>query len=173
MPRWMMLPVWRVPENLPESPSAAAQAGDDGWERVTSGGLRLLQAQAAVVSSPSRPCPGAGRSLWPSWPPLIARRLRFAILAPLAVEPGSKAGAARGSSQSVLRQKNSYGRHSTPRIETSSSGPLGTHHVSTASSRVDTPVSIAAPREAAMHAAMASSPYGLRSLSIASGTPSE
>jgi len=51
-----------------------------------------------------------------------------------------------------------YGRHSTPRIETSSSGPFGWHQVSTASSSAFTPASIGADREAAMQAAMASSP---------------
>ena len=51
-----------------------------------------------------------------------------------------------------------HGRHSTPRIETSSSGPLGWHHASTASSRPFTPASTGAVREAAMQAAIASSP---------------
>ena len=51
-----------------------------------------------------------------------------------------------------------YGRHSMPRIETSSSGPLGWHQVSTASSRPFTPASTGAPRNWAMQAAIASSP---------------
>ena len=51
-----------------------------------------------------------------------------------------------------------YGRHSRPRIETSSSGPFGWHQASTAASRLVTPASTGAEREAAMQAAIASSP---------------
>lgn len=51
-----------------------------------------------------------------------------------------------------------YGRHSTPRIEMSSSGPLGRHHSSTAVSNPATLSSSGRPRAERMQAAMASSP---------------
>jgi hypothetical protein len=51
-----------------------------------------------------------------------------------------------------------YGRHSTPRIEMSSSGPFGRHHSSTAVSNPATLSSTGRSREARMQAAMASSP---------------
>jgi hypothetical protein len=51
-----------------------------------------------------------------------------------------------------------YGRHSTPRIEMSSSGPFGRHHCSTAVSNPATLSSSGRARAERMQAAMASSP---------------
>ena len=56
--------------------------------RVSDGGM------LAPLHRSELPMPVAGRVLRPSWAPLAARRLRFAILASLAAEPGSRARAA-------------------------------------------------------------------------------
>jgi hypothetical protein len=48
------------------------------------------------------PCPVAGRSLRPSWAPLTRRRLRSAILAPLAANAGSRDTGSPSLSVSVM-----------------------------------------------------------------------